>query len=636
MSGAVANNNWCGPADSPDRYRLDELQSRGGEGELWSGSISVDGQLLPVAIKVLHPAADQDFAALAERLRQEAEVLRSLDHPSLVKVREMFEGPPVHPHGAAEPSQRALFLVMNWALGENLTSWLAANPQRDTLACTRIVSRLAAAVDYLHSGRATGGTPVLHRDIKPANVIVESNSGEVRLVDFGFVRFAGPDLATLAGTPAYIAPEIVAGAPATEASDRFGVGATAYYLFTGESPNTADPGAMHAALQGVTGIEDHEGFANHVMAMMDRDPARRPSNLVEWAQNLAVGAVSQRFPPAGTSLGGPQAANESVAKPKKRRKWLLAVAILVVVALGVGAFFAFGRQSTTTASAGSSSATSRPATLPAVPSVTGQSLSLARSTLEADGFTVRVSYQESTKTKDTVLSQSPTAGETASDQTVMLTVAKPPSTTPNLVGQDLSSATATLEALGIAVKSQDQLDEKTPDGKVLAQDPAAGTPLATTVTLTVSRQPVITYLSTVSTVEGEASTGPASISGTTYTRSVSLGLGGSSGSQRSAGYDLSRAYRRFRATVGLTDSADAHVQVKIEVLGDGRSLFSQTVGLGQAVPVDVDVTGVLRLTLSATVVTSSSSCCAGSVAAFGDAAILATQGSVPSTTTTTR
>lgn len=340
----MTTTQWVGPADDPDRYQLTEMRSRGGEGELWVGWITVDEQQLPVAVKVYEPSANLPLPEMATRVRGQAEILRSLQHPNLVKVREAFTGPEPHEQGAADESTEVLYLIMNWVVGDNLEGWVARYPERDLLECTRIVSRLADAVDELHGGRSTQGVAVLHRDIKPANVIVQEQ--DVCLVDFGLARFATGEHPTVAGTPGYLAPEVLAGAQPSEASDRFGVGAVAFFLFTGVAPNLADVAEMRSHLQQVDEIVDKDGFTNHVMAMLDPDPARRPANTIEWAQGLAVGAVTQSFqhPMAGGRPGFGQGPAPE-AKPRRGRRFALAGALVLVAAIaGAGAVFALTRD----------------------------------------------------------------------------------------------------------------------------------------------------------------------------------------------------------------------------------------------------------------------------------------------------
>lgn len=175
-----------GPLGEPDRYELLELRSSGGEGQLWRGSLDVDGVQIVVAVKSrsTYVTRNDNLTEWRTRWQRQAELLRSLDHPGLVKVRDIFfEGPLPHAAGAADPTTNTLYLVMNWVEGPSLDEWVARNPNHDILDSAKVLGRLAAAVDYLHSGAVTG-SPVLHRDIKPANVIV-TDRGAV-LVNFGF------------------------------------------------------------------------------------------------------------------------------------------------------------------------------------------------------------------------------------------------------------------------------------------------------------------------------------------------------------------------------------------------------------------------------------------------------------------
>jgi hypothetical protein len=618
--------DFVGPLDDPDRYELIELRSRGGEGELWHATIDVDGRAVPVAVKVLHTTHASERNQYATRWRQQAELLRTLEHPGLVTVREAFEGPVPHAPGEASAEVDAVYLVMNWAPGESLPAWVAQHPDRDVLDMSRIVTRMASAVDYLHSGKATGGVPVLHRDIKPANVVVDGQ--DVRVVDFGFARLAGEHF-TFAGTPSYLAPEIVAGAPPTEASDRYGLGATAYYLFTGEDPVANDPTAMRARLLQVPGLEQREDITDHLLAMMARDPARRPSNIVEWGQTLAVGAVSERLPDMTTA----RVDDVTPSGRPKRRVVVGAVAAAIVLGVVAIAAVALGGGS------GDSEDGAAATVTPRMPSLVGESLADARARLrKADIRDVTVEQEESSEPEGTVLDQDPAAGDKVTDG-VTLTVAEEVTTLPDVVGKTLSDATNTLQSLGVDVTTTDLLDETKTDGTVVAQDPGAGGPLPDSVSLQVARQPVSIYLSDLEPVEGSASPSTATVSGTPYPHSVVTYVDEYDDEPVDVGYDLGRHYRRLKATVGLSDDSPSESQVRIEVFGDGRSLFSQTVGLGTAVPVDIDVTGVLRLTISATMLNTEYGCCDASIV-WGDIRVLGTPSEVPglgtSVTTTTR
>lgn len=590
-------SDWVGPLTDPDRYELLELRGRGAEGELWRGAIAVDGQQLPVAVKVLHASSAAELGAWSERWRAQAELLRSLEHPSLVKIREVFEGPRPHNAGAADSATRALYLVMNWADGDSLPTWVAQHPDRDVLEVTRFVTRIAGAVAYLHSGKATGGVPVLHRDIKPANVIVDGP--DVRLVDFGFARLAG-DRMTIAGTPSYLAPEVVAGAQPSEASDRYSLGATAYFLFTGEDPALNEEAAMRAKLIQVRGIEGRDDIADHLLSMMARDPSRRPANVIDWAQALAVGTVSERLTAAPLPPAAPASPRDH-PRPSRRSRSRLVVSLvvgLVLVVAGVVAALALTGGGSKRKHSSFAGATSTKTI--SMPDVTGRSLANAEAQLNRAGIhDIAVTNQQSTQPDGTVIASDPSAGTKVSGA-VTLTVARKPSSIPDVVGKSLSDATNTLQALGITATPKDVADTTHPDGTVIAESPTAGSPFASQVTLSVARQLVGTFLADLQPVQSTASFSKmvGTIAGQSYAHAVVVQL--YSNSPEQLDYNLGTHYEQLKGTMGLSDDAPSAAQVKLEILGDGRPLLSQTVSLGHAVPVNLDVTGVLRLTLAAT------------------------------------
>jgi hypothetical protein len=133
--------------------------------------------------------------------------------------------------------------------------------------------------------------------------------------------------------------------------------------------------------------------------------------------------------------------------------------------------------------------------------------------------------------------------------------------------------------------------------------------------------PTTQYLSDFKTVDRVASSftvGQANVSGTIYTRSVLLDPSGKNVSF--AEYDLGRKYGRFQAAVGLRDNVKAKTTMKIEIFGDGNQLWSGTFKLGEMTPVDVSVTGVLRLRLQVTDITDPYDS-DSAYAVFGDAKI---------------
>lgn len=276
-----------GPGDDPDRYELGPAVGSGAEGILYRGNLTTSsGLALEVAIKMLQPRFMGEVDQWHTRWAEQLELLRSLQVPGLVPVRDGFVGP--LPHAPGVPGEgRTLYLVMNWVEGESLDEWVRHRPGRDPIDDLKVLIPVAAALDLMHSGRATGGVPVAHRDVKPSNILV-TDAGTV-LVDFGLTRGlpGGKRLSGVVGTAGYLAPEAVESGTYSPATDRYALGAVAYFLLTGaEPPITHQPEALRAALAAVPALGAHPEAVGSVMAMLDADPDARPSGLANWVGQL--------------------------------------------------------------------------------------------------------------------------------------------------------------------------------------------------------------------------------------------------------------------------------------------------------------------------------------------------------------
>ncbi|MGH3657610.1 MAG: serine/threonine protein kinase, partial [Micromonosporaceae bacterium] len=219
-----------------------------------------------------------------------------LEHPALVKVKEVFVGPPPHQAGqGAMQAGRRLYFVMKWIEGRSLQESLERGEIRglDVLAP---LEPIAEAIDYLHSGRDTNGNPVIHRDIKPANVLLAAD-GRVYLVDFGLVRLRATDnTSRIFGTAPFMAPESLARGEYTPATDRYTLGATVYYALTGEAPVPGDIEGMTQRLAAAVGPgRDRE--IRGIMTMLSARPDGRPPSAAGWLRAL-------RSAPMETSVGG--------------------------------------------------------------------------------------------------------------------------------------------------------------------------------------------------------------------------------------------------------------------------------------------------------------------------------------------
>ncbi|MEE6259352.1 serine/threonine-protein kinase [Plantactinospora sonchi] len=301
--------SYVGPADAPDRYELVERRAAGGEGEVWLARERHGADSFSYAVKLIRLDDDSAADRQLEQLRLHAALLTHLEHPALVKVREVFVGAPPHPALAqADPTTaRRLYFVMKWIEGPSLQTALERGEIRglDILAP---LLQVAEAIDHLHSGRDTNGAVVLHRDIKPANILLTAD-GRGYLVDFGLVRLRSTDRTSrIFGTAPFMAPESLARGEYTPATDRYALGATVYYAVTGEAPVQRGPEELIQRLTAALG-PGHDRQVHGIVSMLATLPEARPASAAAWIRAL-------RTAPPETSVGAdPPAAPAPGATP---------------------------------------------------------------------------------------------------------------------------------------------------------------------------------------------------------------------------------------------------------------------------------------------------------------------------------
>jgi serine/threonine protein kinase len=344
------STQFCvGPAHEPDRIRLGPAAASGAEGVLYRGYVDLPDGPVPLAVKMLHPGHLGRLEEWTARWRDQVRLLRQVEVPGLVAVRGGFVGPLPHAPGQADESTATLYLVMEWVDGVSLDQWARSlvDPAPEQLLLALVP--VAAALDLLHSGAATGGQPVVHRDVKPANVLVRPE-GDTVLVDLGSVRglAGGHGRASLVGTAGYIAPEVLADGRYGPAADRYSLGAVAYFLLTGEEPMARpEPGELRRRLVDAPLVHGRADLADHIATMLDPDPDLRPECLANWVAQLRrsslVGLsgelpIPQRAPARNPSA--PRTVAPNPATRTRRRRAAGVVAAVAAIALAIAAFAA--------------------------------------------------------------------------------------------------------------------------------------------------------------------------------------------------------------------------------------------------------------------------------------------------------
>lgn len=204
-----------------ERYRLEAEVGRGGMGIVYHGHDLQDQR--DVGIKVIN--FDEANALSRQQFLQEVEISARLNHPHIVAVHEtgMLDT------GAQE---LAPYMVMEWVNGTSLENM----PGLTYARILEIGIQICEALEYVH------GQGFVYRDLKPGNVLIEKRGFQyfVKLTDFGLARRRGlaylPNESNLAGSFFYLAPELIAGAPADIPSDLYALGVLLYEMITGRVP----------------------------------------------------------------------------------------------------------------------------------------------------------------------------------------------------------------------------------------------------------------------------------------------------------------------------------------------------------------------------------------------------------------
>lgn len=262
------------------RYRLIRLCGAGAMADVWQAQDPSTGQT--VALKMLRPPTSLlDATELERRFLAEAQTARLLQHADIVKVLEQ---------GRTGDGQA--WMALEWLTGHPLARHTAAGHRLDDGTVLRIAGRVARALDHAHLHG------VVHRDIKPDNILVDLAANQVKIADFGVSRVedaSATQTGTILGTPAYMAPEQLAGAPASPLGDLYSLGVVIFELLTGRRPIEASSLGQwlrRISQEPATPLCDlrkdlPQAVGQIVDRLLERDPAQRPQRGEDVATALA-------------------------------------------------------------------------------------------------------------------------------------------------------------------------------------------------------------------------------------------------------------------------------------------------------------------------------------------------------------
>ena len=505
------------PSLANGRYQLEQLIGRGGMAEVYTALDTRLGRI--VAIKIMRSDLTNDEIFLS-RFRREAHAVAQLNNPNIVSIYDSGEEILVDSQGNHE---RVPYLVMEYVKGQTLRAILKENGALSQRDAEQVMLGVLAALEYSHH------MGIIHRDIKPGNIMI-SEQGIVKVMDFGIARALDDSAATMTqsqgvvGTAQYLSPEQARGESVDMRSDLYSAGCVLYEMLTGRPPFNGDT-AVAIAYQHVSEVatppssivpglprmwdsicakamaKDRQNryatagaFKNDIMAYMNGgtpvaaafNPLTDLSNLKarkDAEQEAATSALppedeataaTQAFSPiedearAATPIATAQTAKQAAQKAKRKKKIIIGsvLGVILVLAIGLGAWAFFGKDRTQTTT---------------VPTITNQmSKVLAREKITAAGL----KYQEredndSSEPKGTFTKQNPKGGSQipkGSTVTVWFSTGPKETTIPDVKGKNQDDARKTLEKAGFKVSPAASVEDSTdvPKDHVTRTDPASG------------------------------------------------------------------------------------------------------------------------------------------------------------------
>jgi len=271
------------------RYRIDRRIGSGAMGAVWLAHDELLGRAVAIKQLMLSPGLDDaEREEARQRTMREGRIAARLHHQNAITVFDVV----TDDHG--QPC-----LIMEYLESTSLAAVLQQQETLPPLEVARIGTQIAAALKSAHR------VGIVHRDIKPGNILLD-RGGMVKITDFGISRAKDDVTVTktgmIAGTPAYLAPEVAIGEDPGPESDIFSLGSTLYAACEGQPPfglseNTL--GLLHAVAAGHINPPRQSGPLTSVLALLlHPEKERRPD--AEEAEEL-LAAVSR----GETPLGGP-------------------------------------------------------------------------------------------------------------------------------------------------------------------------------------------------------------------------------------------------------------------------------------------------------------------------------------------
>jgi eukaryotic-like serine/threonine-protein kinase len=285
-----------------NRYLLKAPLGRGGMGVVWRAHDAVLGREVAIKEVLFPPAIPEDERRSAQaRVMREARAAARLNHAGAVTLYDVVQ------------DQGHTFIVMELVSAPTLADLVRREGPLPPDRVAALGIELAGALEAAHRAG------IVHRDVKPGNVMVPP-AGPAKLADFGVASLQGdPQLTStglVIGSPAYMAPEQARGEESGPPADFWALGATLYYAVEGQPP--FDRGASIPTLAAVVNDAPRPmtmagPLGPVVAALLDKDPAARPTGPELRAELAAVAAQGTELLPPGE-----EAASTTATLPAQR------------------------------------------------------------------------------------------------------------------------------------------------------------------------------------------------------------------------------------------------------------------------------------------------------------------------------
>src|ERR1044071_2373420 len=254
------------------RYEVVRELGKGAMGIVYLAKDTLIGRL--VALKTIRPAAhsdDDETKEFQQRFLREAQAAGILNHPAIVTVHDIGQ----------DESSGVMFIAMEYVEGSNMKEVLSQGRPLTFEQVAEIIAQVGEALDFAHS------KGIVHRDVKPANIILLEGM-RAKITDFGIAKIASgvsnlTSTGQFLGTPNYMAPEQIKGAPVDGRSDIFSLGICLYECLTrrkpfgGDSLTSISYKIVHESFPPLSEINPQipEGFEDVVSHCLAKDPAKR-------------------------------------------------------------------------------------------------------------------------------------------------------------------------------------------------------------------------------------------------------------------------------------------------------------------------------------------------------------------------